>query len=107
MKISKRELLYFIPIVAVFYILPLLANDTGLLIVNLLGITPVICFLSSMIYAINKESNILYPIICTILYIPTIFVYYNESASIYTVIYGIILFVSYMLGKLIRKGLKM
>ncbi len=72
----------------------------------MLGIAPVICFLSSVLYGINKESNILYPIICTISYIPTIFIYYNSSATIYVFIYGIILFIEYIIGKLIMKGLK-
>lgn len=73
----------------------------------MLGIAPVICFLSSVLYSINKESNILYPIICTISYIPAIFIYYNSSATIYVFIYGIILFIAYIIGKLIMKGLKM
>ncbi|WP_317368780.1 hypothetical protein [uncultured Tyzzerella sp.] len=107
MKIGKRELLYLVPIVIVFYGLPVLIKDMGMAILSLLVIMPSVCFLSSIMYSLNKKSNILYPIICTIIYIPTIFIYYNLSATIYIFIYAIILFLGYIIGKLIMKILKM
>ncbi len=92
MKIGKRELLYLIPIVIVFYGLPVLIKDMGMAILSLLVIMPSVCFLSSIMYSLNKKSNILY---------------YNLSATIYIFIYAIILFLGYIIGKLIMKILKM
>ena len=108
MKEDKKMLLYFIPIFIAFYILPLFIYNTGMAIINMLCIIPLICFITNIIYAFNKVSSIMFPIISIILYIPTIFIYYgyNSGAGIYIVIYGVIIFLGYIIGKLLNKFIK-
>lgn len=38
-----------------------------------------------------------------ILFVPTIFMFYNESAAVYVLIYGIIATIGNLLGSLIKK----
>ena len=38
-----------------------------------------------------------------ILFVPTIFIFYNESAAVYVLIYGIIATTGNLLGSLIKK----
>ena len=108
MKVDKKMLLYFIPIFIAFYILPLFIYNTGMAIINMLCIIPLICFITNIIYAFNKVSSIMFPIISIILYIPTIFIYYgyNSGAGIYIVIYGVIIFLGYIIGKSLNKFIK-
>ena len=108
MKEDKKMLLYFIPIFIAFYILPLFIYNTGMAIINVICIIPLICFITTIIYAFNKVSSIMFPIISIILYIPTIFIYYgyNSGAGIYIVIYGVIIFLGYIIGKPLNKFIK-
>ncbi len=108
MKEDKKMLLYFIPIFIAFYILPLFIYNTGMAIINMLCIIPLICFITNIIYAFNKLTSIIFPIISIILYIPTIYIYYGykSGADIYIVIYGVIIFLGYVIGKLLNKFIR-
>ena len=109
MKADKKMLLYLIPIFIAFYILPLfIYYDKSMAVINVICIIPLICFITTIIYAFNKVSSIMFPIISIILYIPTIFIYYgyNSGAGIYIVIYGVIIFLGYIIGKLLNKFIK-
>ena len=105
MKIDKRMLLYFIPIIIAFYILPLLITDTGTAIFSLLVFIPFICFLCMIFYAFNVKSNVLYPVISILLYLPTIYIYYSGE-SVYIKIYSVIILLGYILGKVLEKFVK-
>ena len=54
MKKIREMSLYLIVIILAFYVLPVLINDTGTGIFFLLILTPCICFLTSLIYGINR-----------------------------------------------------
>ena len=86
-----REMsLYLIVIMLAFYVLPVLINDTGTGIFFLLILIPIICFLTSLIYGIRHSFNL-------------IFLFYNESAAVYVLLYGIIATTGNFLGSLIKK----
>ena len=94
-----REMsLYLIVIMLAFYVLPVLINDTGTGIFFLL-----ICFLTSLIYGIRHSFNLIFLLLIMILFVPTIFIFYNESAAVYVLIYGIIATTGNLLGSLIKK----
>lgn len=89
---------YLFTILFCFYLLPFFIKDTGSGIFLLLIIIPVIIFINAVVYGKNRGFNIVYSIIVVIFFIPTIFIYYNESAIIYSFIYGIISLIGNAIG---------
>ena len=84
-------------------VLPAFINDTGIGIFFLLILTPIICFVTSIIYGIRHSFNLIFLLLIMALFIPTIFIFYNESAAVYVLIYGIIATIGNLLGSLIKK----
>ena len=103
MKKIREMTLYLIVIIPSFYVLAVLINDTGTGIFFLLILIPIICFLTSLIYGIRHSFNLIFLLIFMILFVPTIFLFYNESAAVYVLIYGIIATTGNILGSLIKK----
>ena len=103
MKKTREMSLYLIVIMLAFYVLPALINDTGTGIFFLLILIPIICFLTSLIYVIRHSFNLIFLLLIMILFVPTIFIFYNESAAVYVLIYGIIATTGNLLGSLIKK----
>lgn len=102
MKKIRRMLPYLLIIIFAFYILPLLIKDTGSgMLILLIGI-PIICFIVSFIYGIKNSFNWLFSIFIMMLFVPSIFIYYNESATIYVLVYGIISIIAQFLGNMLR-----
>ena len=94
---------HLIVITLAFYVLPAFINDTGTGIFFLLILTPIICFITSIIYGIRHSFNLIFLLLIMALFIPTIFIFYNESAAVYVLIYGIIAAIGNLLGSLIKK----
>ena len=103
MKKIREMSVYLIVITLAFYVLPAFINDTGTGIFFLIILTPIICFVTSIIYGIRHSFNLIFLLLIMILFIPTIFIFYNESAAIYVLIYGIIATIGNLLGSLIKK----
>ena len=102
-KKSKKMLAYWLIIIFAFYILPLLIKDTGTgMLILLIGI-PVICFTISLIYARKNSFDWIFSIFIVLAFIPSIFIYYNESAGIYTLVYGILSIIGQFIGHLMGK----
>lgn len=85
-----------------FYIFPLFAGPTdaiGMVILILL-----FTLLLSMILASisDKKIKYLYPIIIAVLFIPSVFIYYNESALVHSLWYLVVSIAGILLGTLIR-----
>lgn len=64
-----------------------------------------VTFILSMILGIKEKKKIkyLYPIIVSLLFIPTVFIHYNESALIHSLWYFIVSFIGVILGTLLIK----
>ena len=103
MKKIREMSVYLIVITLAFYVLPAFINDTGTSIFFLLILTPCICFLTSLIYGIRHSLNLIFILLIMALFIPTIFIFYNESASVYVLIYGLIAAIGNFLGSLLKK----
>ena len=103
MKKIREMSVYLIVIILAFYALPAFINDTGSGIFFLLILIPIICFLTSLIYGIRHSFNLIFLLLIMILFIPTIFIFYNESAAVYVLIYGIIAAIGNLFGSLIKK----
>ena len=87
----------------VFYILPLFAGPTDAMGMVLLIILATFV-LSIIIGSISKEKiKYLYPIIIPILFISSVFIYYNESALVHALWYLVVSSVGLIFGTIIYK----
>lgn len=107
MKRYLKELIVFILQLLLFYILPLFAGPTdamGLVLLIILG-----TFLLSFVLGIISNSSVKYsfPFYCAIVFLPSIFIYYNESALVhsawYLVVSGVGLLAGCIINILVRK----
>jgi O-antigen/teichoic acid export membrane protein len=89
-----------------FYLFPLLIIDTGSGMFFLLLVVPIVCFVSALVYGFFVGFKWFYPIIVAILFVPTIFIYYNSSAFIYIIIYAAFAFIGIGIGGLFHKNRK-
>lgn len=97
---------YLLVNVIAFYIFPMIIQDTGsAMLIMLIGI-PLICFIVAIVFGIKRSFNWIYPLAVALLFAPTVFIFYNESAAIYIVAYGIIALVGNLIGKMFYKQTK-
>lgn len=107
MKKYLKEILILVLQLFIFYIFPLFAGPTDAIGMVLLII--LVTFILSFVFGIitNNKIKYCYPIVISLLFIPTIWIYYNESASIHVIWYLVIssigLFIGIIINKLIIK----
>lgn len=96
-KIRNKELLLFysVILIIVFYLLPSLFKGG---IASLFIINPLIVLFCSIICGKNHKNCIFISIITALLFLPSIFIFYNESAWIYIMPYTIISLVGGLVG---------
>lgn len=101
----KKIIPYLTVQFVLFYILPffILILDLHLWILLLLFINPLVTLINSFVYGLRMGFNILYSILVVILFVPTVFIFYNSSALIYAVIFGFVSLFGNILGNLFRK----
>lgn len=103
MKKNLKEIIILIIQLIMFYLFPLTAGPTdvmGMIIILIMSVF----ILSIIIGALSKEKfKYLYPIIVAILFIPSIFIYYNESALIHALWYLIISCIGLLIGVISKK----
>ena len=101
MEKMRRMLPYWLVIIFAFYVLPLFIRDTGSsMSIVLIGI-PMFCFIVSFVYGIKNSFNCLFSLLVMLLFAPTVFIFYNESASIYIMVHGIISIIGNFIGSLL------
>ena len=97
MKKYLKEIITLLIQILMFYIFPLFAGPTdimGMVVLMLLATL----VLSIILTIISKEKiKYLYPLVVAIIFIPSIFIYYNGSALIHSLWY----FVSSLLGTIL------
>ena len=101
-KIKKNWVYYFI-IFITFYLIPILIQDTESGMFILLIVIPLITLITSIIYGLRNVFDFIYPLIVAILFIPTLFIYYNASAWTYILVYSMIAVIGELLGKTLQK----
>ena len=104
MKVFIKKYYVYILVMLAFYVAaPLLCRDTGSAIFTLLCLLPATLFILSLIYAkMNGFKWYLSPVV-VLLWLPIVFIYYNESAMIYALVYGVTSFVGQEIGFLVNK----
>lgn len=99
----KRNGIFYGALLLNFYILPLLISDTGSAMVMMLFVMPLLCFLISIGYGLKNGFHVLYGMFVALMFIPSIFIFYNESAWIYALAYGMIAFIGNIIVLLFLK----
>lgn len=103
MKKYVKELIILLIQTLLFYLFPLFSGPTdtmGMIVIMLI----VTLILSIIIGLISKEKiKYIYPVIICILFIPTVFIHYNESAMIHTIWYLVISGFGIIIGPIICK----
>ncbi len=99
----KKYIIYIAVLLLAYYVSPLIIKDTGSAMFVLLLLVPIVNFVLSFIYGVKCKFNIIYPLISGILFIPTIFIYYNSTATFYIVVYIVISLVGLLLGRIFYK----
>lgn len=98
-----KEIVIFVIQLLIFYIFPLFVkqiNPIGTVIFIILSVF----VLSFLLGLISKEKiKSAYPIIISVLFIPSVYIYYNESALIHAVWYFAISTLGMVLGMILRK----
>ena len=89
-------------VVVAFYLLPLLIQDTGSGIVILLLVIPVLCMAGGFSCGVFSGFQWAYPLLTAALFLPTVLLYFNDTALIYVVIYGGIALLGDGLGGLLH-----
>ena len=103
MKRYLKEIIIFMLQLFMFYISPLFAGPTDAMGMVLLIILATL-LLSIIIGSISKEKiKYLYPIIVAILFIPSVFIYYNKSALIHSIWYLVVSSICLLVGTIIYK----
>lgn len=103
----KKKLLALLPysiILAIaFYVLPLLIKDTGSGMFILLLVIPLLTLICAVIYGVRQGFDFLLPLTAVILFVPTIFIFYNASAWVYIIAYAVITLVGNGIGSIFPK----
>ena len=103
MKKYLKEIIILFLQLFMFYIFPLFAGPT-----DVMGMV-VLILLSTLILSIvlasisNKRIKYLYPIIVSFIFIPSFFIYYNETALIHSIWYLVDSAIGILIGTIIYK----
>ena len=98
----KPHLLYVFLIAVNFWILPAVIRNTGM--VMMLAGLPLITLIIAAFHAWKAGLAIVFALVTGILFIPAIFLYFNESAWIYAPAYAVIALIGGVVGKSLRSG---
>ena len=103
MKNYKNEFVILLIQLFMFYIFPLFAGPTDAMgMVFFIWLSTIILGLSMSLIS-HKKIKYLYPLIVSILFIPSVFIYYNESALIHSIWYFVISVIGLLVGIVIYK----
>lgn len=96
----KISSVYSTILIIVFYLLPLLFKGG---IAFLFLINPLTVFICSIVFGKDSKLYFILPIISALLFLPSIFIFYNESAWIYGLFYAIISLIGSFIGNKLNK----
>lgn len=106
MKKFIKEIIILIIQLFMFYIFPLFAGPTDAMgMVFLIWLSTIILGMLIVIISTNKIKY-LYPVVIAILFIPSIFIYYNESALIHSLWYLVSSSIGMLIGSIIHVIIK-
>lgn len=102
MKVIKNMLPYLLIDGLGFYLLPLLINDTTTAMIILLVVMPLICFNVAIFYTSKHGFNAWFSILVGLLFFPSVYIYYNETALVYIVAFASMSLFGSFVGKYVK-----
>ena len=103
MKKYVKEIIILLIQLLIFYMLPLFAGPTDAMGMVFLIILSTFV-LSTLIGVIsNKKVKYLYPVVIAMLFIPSVFIYYNKSAFIHSSWYFVVSTIGMLIGTITNK----
>lgn len=103
MEKAKKNMVFYLLLLIEFYIIPLFIKDTGSAMMVMLVIIPLLCLITSVFYGIRNGLDVWYILSVAILFIPSIFIFYNASAWVYAVGYAVIALFGNLIALPLRK----
>lgn len=102
MKKYWKEMTILIAQLLMFYVFPLTAGPTDAMgmVFLILAATFILSIIMGSVS--KKRTKYLYPILVSFLFVPSVLIYYNESALIHSVWYLVISFVGLLIGVLLQ-----
>lgn len=99
-KYLKEVLVLFIQLL-LFYIFPMTAGPTD--VMGMVLIIIVMTFVLSFIMGLfsSKKIKYFYPLVCSIIFLPSVFIYYNETAFVHSIWYLVISSIGLIIGGII------
>lgn len=105
-QILKKLIVYTIILAAVFYIIPI-AGKIGapieLMTTLLIVVNSLACLGTSAVFGIKHGFKLYFLMLAPLLFIPSMYIFYNDSAFIYAVIYLFLSAAGLAIGCAIRK----
>lgn len=102
MKKYLKEIVVLMVQLLMFYVFPLTAGPTDVMGMVFLMIAATFILAVIMGGISEKKVKYVYPFLIAVLFVPSVFIYYNESALIYSVWYLVISAVGLLIGALLR-----
>ena len=103
MKRYIKETIISVIQLFMFYIFPLFAGPKDAIGMVFLIIATTFLLSATLGSISNKWIKFLYPLVIAVLFIPSVFIYYNESALFHSVWYLVVSSVGIIIGALIHK----
>lgn len=103
MKLDKKLIPHLVVIAIFYYLFPNLIKNKDFLVLQIILYNPLVVFISGLIYSVNSGFNLLFSIMAAILFIPAVFIMYNESALFYIPFYGVVALISNVVGFVLNK----
>ena len=100
-KYSKEKIILLIQLF-MFYVFPLFAGPT-----DVIGMVILIIFATFLLSAVlgvisSSKLKFLYPLVTAIVFLPTILIYYNESALVHSLWYLVVSSAGLVLGLIVK-----
>lgn len=107
----KRLWKYILPVVLAYYLYPLYVIyspnvDSQYLIGSLLFINPIVVFMSSLFYGFYHRFDFELAVIMGLLFVPSVFIFFNSSAFVYVLIYTMLSVLAQYTGKHAQRKIK-
>ena len=103
MEKAKKNMVFYLLLLIEFYIIPSFMKDTGSAMIVMLVLIPLLCLITSVFYGIRNGFDFWYILSVAILFIPSIFIFYNASAWVYAVGYTVIALFGNLIALPLRK----
>ena len=107
MNIGFRKMIpYWQVDLLLFYLSPFLIRDTGSGAFVLMGLIPVGCLITAAIYGAKQGFHVFYGVLVALSFLPSVWIFYNSSALIYSAVYGVLAIVGDLIGAAIYRPRK-